>query len=90
MPAGDIGVLMERLLARLVLRGPVEAEMHHGDAHGHDQSSAPEVSPWCMRLKRAGESLTQFEARLYPWLLAGALWLLLNGLIAVLLATAAN
>lgn len=87
LPAGDMGVLMERLLARLQLHGPVEAGMHHGDAHGHDPLPAPEVSPWSMRLQRAGESLARLEARLCSWPVAGALWLLLIGVMAVLLAT---
>jgi hypothetical protein len=87
LPAGDMGVLIERLLARLQLRGPVEAEVHHGDAHAYDPSPAPEISPWSMRLKRAGESLARLEARLCSWPVAGALWLLLMGAMTVLLAT---
>lgn len=87
LPAGDMGVLIERLLARLQLRAPVETEIHHGDTHGHDAAPAPEVSPWSMRLKRAGESLARLEARLCSWPVAGALWLLLMGVMAALLAT---
>jgi len=86
LPPGDVGVLIERLLARLELRVPVEAGSPHGQGHSHDPSHAQQKCPWYMPLKRAGELLTRLETRLSSWPVAGALWLLLMAVLVGLLA----
>lgn len=86
LPAGDLGVLIERLLARLPLGAPIEARSHGEHESDPDESSAQKASRWSMRLKRAGEELVRIEAHLRSWPVAGALWLLLMALLIGLLA----
>lgn len=86
LPAGDMGVLIERLLMRLHFRRPVKDNVHHD----HGVPFAHEASPWSPHWVRAGEFLTTLEARLRSWPVAGALWLLLVGLFLVLLARAGS
>jgi formate hydrogenlyase subunit 3/multisubunit Na+/H+ antiporter MnhD subunit len=86
LPAGDMGVALERLLARLPLDEAFEARSHREHESGHEDSSAPEASRWSMRLKRAGEEINRFEAHLRSWPVAGALWLLLMVFLIGLLA----
>jgi len=86
LPAGDLGVPLERLLARWQFVAPIEARSRGEDEPGHDESSGPEASRWSMLLGRAGGEIVRFEAHLRSWPVAGALWLLLMALLIGLLA----
>jgi hydrogenase-4 component B len=90
LPAGDIGVLIERLLAHLPFCGRIKEDLHYENEHEQEISPACETSAWSMRLERAGNRLTELESRLCRWPVAGTLWLLLMGLFAILLAIAEN
>ncbi len=85
LPAGDVGVLIEKLLARVQLHVPSEAGSHPAPGPGHDEPAAEETSLWSARLVSAGEHLARIETRLRSWPVAGALLLLVMGLILWLL-----
>lgn len=88
LPAGDLGVLIERLLARCQPRAPGESGSRHerGHGHGHDESDHPRGSWWTPPLERAGATLVRLEARLRSLPGAGTLWLLLMAVLLGLLA----
>ena len=90
LPAGDLGVLVERLLARWPPRVPRECGSHPEHGAGHDESGDPGGSRWTRRVERAGAALVRLETRLRSLSVAGALWLLLIGLFVGLLALAAE
>jgi len=90
LPAGDMGVFFEKLLARVQLDLPSAAGSHPAHGLGHDEPAAEEVSPWSARLVSAGEHLARIEARLRSWPVAGALLLLLMGLLLGLLTGERN
>ncbi len=88
LPAGDLGVLLERLLARGQLRLPVAPASQSNRGHEHDASRDPQGSRWILRLERVGETLVRLETGLRSLPVAGALWLLLMAVLLGLLVAA--
>ena len=84
LPAGDIGVFLEKLLARVGLLLPASAGSH--EAHDHEGRPDETDSRWTAALATAGARLAAAESSLRSWTVAGALLLLLIGLILFLLA----
>jgi formate hydrogenlyase subunit 3/multisubunit Na+/H+ antiporter MnhD subunit len=83
LPAGDLGVLLEKLVTRVGLRLAARPVPDHGD--GHDAGSAEERLRWSARLAAVGGRLVLIEKTLRAWPVAGAAWLLLTGVILWLL-----
>lgn len=83
LPAGDLGVLLEKLVTRVGLRLAGRPAREHGD--GHDAGSAKERLHWSARLAAVGGRLAPIEKTLRAWPVAGAAWLLLMGVILWLL-----
>jgi len=88
LPAGDLGVLLERPLARIQLRMSDRPAPDHRD--GHDVGSAEEGVRWSARLVATGGHLAQIENTLRARPVAGAALLLLIGVILWLLAVSRN
>ena len=88
LPAGDLGVLLERPLARVQLRMSDRPAPDHAD--GHDVGSAEESVRWSARLVAAGGHLARIENTLRARPVAGAALLLLIGVILWLLAVSRN
>ncbi|HNQ91004.1 MAG TPA: hypothetical protein PKM73_20510 [Verrucomicrobiota bacterium] len=86
LPAGDLGVLLERRLARWQRGARIEGHSHPEPESDRGESSAQEAPRWSLRLRRAGESIVRLEEHLRSWPVAGALWLLLMVLLIGLLA----
>ncbi|MCU0770417.1 MAG: complex I subunit 5 family protein [Verrucomicrobia bacterium] len=84
LPAGDLGVLFEKLVTRVALRPPVRPAPDHGN--GHDAASPAESLRWSARLAAVGGRLARIENTLRAWPVAGAALLLLIGVILWLLA----
>jgi hypothetical protein len=79
LPAGDLGVLLQKLLARVQLRMSDRPTPEHGN--DHDAASAEENLRWSTRLAAVGRRLARIETTLRAWPVAGAALLLLIGLI---------
>jgi len=90
LPAGDMGVFLEKRLARVQFHLPSEAGSHTAHGPGHDEPAVEDASPWSARLVSAGGHLARIETRLRSWPVAGGLLLLLMGLILWLLTGQAN
>jgi multicomponent Na+:H+ antiporter subunit D len=88
LPAGDLGVLLEKLVTRVELRLPARPAPDHGD--GHDAGSADESLRWSARLAAVGGRLVRIENTLRAWPVAGAALLLLMGVILWLLAVSTS
>ena len=88
LPAGDLGVLLERPLARVQLRMSGRPVPDHADGHGG--GSAEERVRWSARLAAAGEHLARIEHTLRARPVAGAALLLLIGVILWSLAVSGN
>ena len=84
LPAGDIGVFLEKILARVGLLLPADAGSHH--AHDHERGPVETDSRWTAALAAAGARLAAAESSLRSPPVGGALLLLLIGLILFLLA----
>jgi formate hydrogenlyase subunit 3/multisubunit Na+/H+ antiporter MnhD subunit len=84
LPAGDIGVFLEKILARVGLLLPADA----GSLHAHAQERGPVEtdSRWAAALAAAGARLAAAESSLRSPPVGGALLLLLIGWILFLLA----
>jgi len=83
LPAGDVGVFLERLLAALRRRVQDAAPFQH--ACGAGKRAVEKTSRWSARLAVAEERLARLEQRLGSDFVAGTLVLLLIGLIVCLL-----
>ena len=88
LPAGDLGVVPERLLARVQRRMSDRPVPDHSD--GHDAGSAEESLRWSARLAAVGGRLAQIEDALRARPVAGAALLLLIGVILWLLAVSTS
>jgi len=84
LPAGDIGVFLEKLLARVGLLLPASAGSQ--EAHDHEGRTDETDSRWTAALATAGTRLAAAESSLRSSTVGGALLLLLIGLILFLLA----
>jgi formate hydrogenlyase subunit 3/multisubunit Na+/H+ antiporter MnhD subunit len=84
LPAGDLGVLLERPLARVQLRMSGRPVPDHADGHGG--GSAEKDLRGAARLAAVGGRLARIEDSLRAWPVAGAALLLLIGVILWLLA----
>jgi hypothetical protein len=83
LPAGDLGVLLERPLARVQLRMSDRPVPDH--AHGHGGGSDEEDLRGPARLAAVGGHLAGIEHTLRAWPVTGAALLLLIGVILWLL-----
>jgi hypothetical protein len=88
LPAGDLGVLLERLLARVQRRMSGRPVPDHAD--GHDGASDEKDLRGSARLAAVGGQLARIEHALRAWPVAGAAWLLVIGVILWLLAVSRN
>jgi len=88
LPAGDLGVLLERLLAPVQRRLSDRPVPDHAD--GHDGASAGMDLRGSARLAAVGGHLARIEHVLRAWPVTGAAWLLLIGVILWLLAVSRN
>ena len=88
LPAGDVGVFIEKLLTRVHVLVPTSAGSH--EAHHHDEPLTEAGSHWSAAFATASAWLAAAERSLRSWPVAGALLLLLIGLILSLLAVARN
>jgi hypothetical protein len=84
LPAGDLGVLLERPLARVQRRMSARPVPDHADGHGG--GSAEKDLRGSARLAAVGGRLARIEDSLCAWPVAGAALLLLIGVILWLLA----
>jgi hypothetical protein len=84
LPAGDVGVALERLLKRVSLRWPAGEAAPH--AYTHDEPAAADASAWSARLAGLGGRLGRVEQVLASPQVGGALLLLLIGLLVWMLA----
>lgn len=86
LPAGDVGVLLERLAGRLRLHPAIEAPARPQHEAGPDESPVKAVSRWSRLVARAREAIPRFEASLRHAAVGGALWLALMLILLGLLA----
>ncbi|MBK9137155.1 MAG: NADH dehydrogenase [Verrucomicrobia bacterium] len=88
LPAGDMGVVIERLLERLTLRRPRSDDSDAG--RSDDPAPAAREVLWSAYAARAASAVTDVESRLRAWPVVGVVWLLLFGLLTALLARAGH
>jgi hydrogenase-4 component B len=91
LPAGDVGVFLEKLAARLSLLAPTASNGSHGhEPDEHDEHGIKDDSRWATRLAVTSAGLDGLEQRLRKGPVIGMLVLLLILLIIWLMSTAAR